>query len=65
MGVARAYQIAPPHVIGTFDYAYVAFAVLWGLLLFSQLPSGMTLTGMVLIIVAGLLVATPPRNARG
>ena len=61
--VARAYQIAPPHIIGTFDYAYVGFAVLWGVVLFSETPDTQTLGGMAMVIGAGLLVARPPRNA--
>ncbi|MEM1045241.1 MAG: DMT family transporter [Pseudomonadota bacterium] len=57
IGVARAYQIAPPHIIGTFDYAYLVSAALWGFVLFSEQPDTLTLTGMALITVAGLLVA--------
>ena len=30
LGVARAYQIAPPQIIGTFDYAYLVSAAVWG-----------------------------------
>ncbi|MCB1491768.1 MAG: DMT family transporter, partial [Rhodobiaceae bacterium] len=69
LGVARAYQIAPPQIIGTFDYSYLVWAALWGMVFFSEVPDGMTLTGMVLISAAGLLVAgsgsrkTPSRLA--
>ena len=34
-GVAMAYQIAPAAVIGTFDYTYVLFAVVWSYVLFA------------------------------
>ncbi len=57
LGVARAYQMAPPQIIGTFDYAYLVSAAIWGMIFFSEVPDVLTLLGMVLITVAGLLVA--------
>lgn len=53
---ARAYQIAPSALVGTFDYAYLAFACLWGYLLFGEIPDMFTWAGMLLILMAGLLV---------
>ena len=66
LGVARAYQIAPPQIIGTFDYGYLVSAAIWGFVLFSEMPDGLTLVGMALITIAGLLVATPaqPKSER-
>lgn len=55
-GVAKAYQAGPAAVIGTFDYAYLAFAALWGFVLFSEVPDGATAAGMALIAAAGGLV---------
>jgi len=57
VGVARAYQIAPPSIIGTFDYGYLVSAVIWGLVFFSEKPDLLTISGMILITVAGFLVA--------
>ncbi|MEM6677615.1 MAG: DMT family transporter [Pseudomonadota bacterium] len=57
LGVARAYQIAPPQIIGTFDYAYLVSAALWGFIFFAEQPDALTLLGMALITSAGLLVA--------
>ena len=57
LGVARAYQIAPPQIIGTFDYAYLVSAAIWGFVLFAETPDALTLAGMALITIAGLLVA--------
>jgi drug/metabolite transporter (DMT)-like permease len=63
-GVARAYQIAAPSIIATFDYAYLVSAALWGFVFFSEKPSLLTLGGMILITLAGLLVAVPsPKRA--
>lgn len=64
VGVARAYQIAPPPVIATFDYAYLVSAALWGFVFFAETPDLLTLGGMVLITLAGLLVAAPPKTKR-
>lgn len=50
---ARAYQIAPPALVGTFDYAYLAFACLWGYVLFNEVPDAFTWAGMLLILIAG------------
>jgi drug/metabolite transporter (DMT)-like permease len=58
-GVARAYQIAAPPIIATFDYSYLVAAALWGFVLFSERPDVATVGGMILITVAGLLVASP------
>ncbi len=57
IGVARAYQIAPPPVIATFDYAYLVSAALWGFVFFAETPDLLTVAGMVLITAAGVLVA--------
>ncbi|MFO0991045.1 MAG: DMT family transporter [Hyphomicrobiales bacterium] len=57
-GVARAYQIAPPQIIATFDYAYLISAAIWGYVFFSETPGPLTIGGMILISLAGWLVAT-------
>lgn len=55
IGAAIAYQSGPPSVVGTFDFAYVGFAVVWGLLFFAETPDGFSVVGMVMIVVAGVL----------
>lgn len=60
VGVARAYQIAPPSIIGTFDYAYLVSAAIWGFVFFAETPDILTICGMVLITAAGLLVSVSP-----
>ncbi len=55
IGTAVAYQNGPSTIVATFDFAYVGFAALWGLLFFAELPDAMTLAGMVLIVVAGVI----------
>ncbi|WP_181381843.1 DMT family transporter [Pseudomonas prosekii] len=53
---AKAYQVAPPALIGTFDYAYLVFACLWGYVLFQEVPDIFTWAGIFLIVIAGFLI---------
>ena len=63
MGLAKAYQSAPPAIIATFDYTYLVFATFWSFLIFSETPDAATIIGMLLIAGAGLLVVRRPANA--
>jgi drug/metabolite transporter (DMT)-like permease len=62
-GVAMAYQIAPAALIGTFDYTYVVFAVVWSYVLFAERPDAPAIVGLLLIAAAGALVAGRPVKA--
>lgn len=62
--VACAYQRAPAPVIGLFDNSYLVFAVLWGLLLFGEMPDGVDLTG-IMLIGAGAILASFAAPAAG
>ncbi|GLU29789.1 permease [Brucella sp. NBRC 12950] len=55
IGAAVAYQNGPPSVIGTFDFAYVGFAVIWGMIFFAEVPDVTSTLGMTLIVGAGIL----------
>ncbi len=55
VGAAIAYQKGSPAIIGSFDFAYVGFAVIWGLVFFGHIPDAITLAGIALIVLAGLL----------
>ncbi len=55
IGAAIAYQAAPSSTVGTFDFAYVGFAVVWGLVFFDETPDALALSGIVLIVIAGIL----------
>ena len=56
LGLAKAYQAAPPTIIATFDYSYLLFSVFWSFVLFAEVPDGATIIGMLMIAGAGLLV---------
>jgi len=55
IGAAIAYQSGPSPIIATFDFSYVAFAVVWGILLFGEVPGFITIIGIVLIVGGGML----------
>ncbi|MDZ4737259.1 MAG: DMT family transporter [Rhodospirillaceae bacterium] len=61
-GVAKAYQSGPSAIVGTFDYSYLAFVSLWGVLFFSERLDAPIATGILLIVAAGLLVLWQPRR---
>lgn len=65
LGVARAYQTAPPAIVGTFDYAYLVFATVWGLSFFGERLDAFTLIGMGLILAAGVLVVSRSERRTG
>jgi drug/metabolite transporter (DMT)-like permease len=52
-----AYQSAPSVIIATFDYTYLIFATVLGVVLFSEIPDTQTVMGIIMIAGAGLIVA--------
>lgn len=55
VGAAVAYQAGPPATVAAFDFAYVGFATLWGLLIFGDVLDVVTLGGVALIVASGVL----------
>lgn len=55
IGAAVAYQIGKPSVVGTFDFSYVGFATLAGVVFFGERPDIWSLLGIALIAAAGLI----------
>ncbi len=56
LGIAGAYQAAPPPIVATFEYCYLVFVVMWDYLFFATPANGATILGMALIIGAGMMV---------
>lgn len=56
MLASRAYQVAPASLVAPFDYTYLPFAAVLGYLVWAEVPTTATLTGMVLIIASGLYI---------
>ena len=55
VGAAIAYQNGPASIIATFDFTYVGLAAIWGFVLFAEIPGPQVATGIVLIVIAGIL----------
>lgn len=62
VGTAVAYQSAPASTVGTFDFAYVGFALIWGAAFFDERPDAVALIGIALIVVAGVLAVRRPKK---
>lgn len=56
--VAQAYRISQPAVIAPFEYSGMFWALLAGYAVWGQLPDAVSVAGMVVIIGAGLYVAS-------
>lgn len=54
--LSGAYQAAPPSIVSTFEYSYLVFVAIWDVLFFGVSPTVTSVTGMVLIVSAGLMV---------
>ncbi len=52
---AIAYQSAASSTVATFDYSYLAFSVMWGLIFFAEIPDTLTIIGIVMIATAGII----------
>ena len=52
--MAQAYRTCEAAVVAPFEYAAIPMAILWGALVFGTFPDTIGLTGMVLIVAAGL-----------
>lgn len=63
MMLAGAYQAAPPSTVATFEYSYLVFVAVWDILFFEIAPTVVSITGMILVVAAGLLVLRRPSNA--
>jgi len=56
VGAAIAYQNGPPATIAIFDYVYLLFSLIWGVLFFAHTPNITELVGILAIAAAGYTV---------
>ena len=54
--LAQAYRIAPASSIAPFEFVAMPLAMLWGLLVWAEIPSPTTVLGVMLIIGSGLYI---------
>jgi drug/metabolite transporter (DMT)-like permease len=54
--LAQAYRSAPSSLVAPFEYSSLPWAILWGLVFWSELPGPATWTGVLLVMGAGLYI---------
>ncbi|MEO1471369.1 MAG: DMT family transporter [Pseudomonadota bacterium] len=55
-GLSQAYRVAQPATVAPFEYTLMPLSIVWGVIVFGDLPGPGTLVGIALIIGAGLYV---------
>ena len=64
VGAAIAYQKGPASVVSIFDFSYVGFAVVWGYLLFAEVPENLVMLGILMIVAAGIIASRQHGGSR-
>lgn len=54
--VARAYSVAPASIVAPFEYTPLLFNMMWGLLIWREVPTLTTLVGALLTLLSGLYI---------
>jgi drug/metabolite transporter (DMT)-like permease len=54
--MARAYSVAQASVVAPFEYVALPISVLWGLMLWAEIPSWATWIGAMLTVLSGLYI---------
>ncbi len=54
--MTRAYSAAQASVIAPFEYISLPINIMWGFLIWHEIPAGTTITGAVLTLVSGLYI---------
>lgn len=55
IATAIAFQSGPSSVVGPLDFTYIGFAVLWGWLLYGEVPGALATGGIGLIVLGGIV----------
>lgn len=53
----RAYQLADATMVAVFENTLLVFATIWAIILWGEVPDAVTLAGLALIALAGVLIA--------
>lgn len=59
----RAYQLADATMVAVFENTLLVFATLWAIILWGEVPDTLTVAGLGLITLAGVLIALSPAGA--
>ena len=56
LGLIQALRLAPSNIVAPFHYSQIVWAVIFGLLLFSDTPTVWVIAGSTVIIASGLYI---------
>jgi len=62
--MSRAYTVARASVIAPFEYVSLPINIMWGFLIWGEIPTWMTLGGAILTLLSGLYVLYRERQER-
>ena len=62
--MSRAYSVAQASVIAPFEYISLPINIMWGFLIWQEVPTLMTLAGAFLTLFSGLYVLYRERTAK-
>ena len=62
--LSRAYSLAQASVLAPFEYISLPINIFWGLLIWGEMPTLMTLAGALLTLVSGLFILFKRRQER-
>ena len=60
--LAAGYRLAEANAVAPFEYSALPWGVLWGYLVFGNLPDGFTIVGGALIVGSGFFVILRERR---
>jgi len=60
--MSRAYSVAQASVVAPFEYLSLPINIMWGFLIWGEIPTWMTISGAVLTLASGLYVLYRERN---
>lgn len=64
LSIIRAYRYTTASAVGVYQYCAVAFVALYGWFLWNQIPGLLDLTGIALVITAGICIITSRSSER-
>jgi drug/metabolite transporter (DMT)-like permease len=55
-GLTQAYRIASPSAVAPFEYTGMTWGILWGYVFWAEVPNMMAISGMAVIVAAGIYI---------
>jgi drug/metabolite transporter (DMT)-like permease len=62
--IFMAYRVGPTGVVAPFYYSFTLWAVISGLIVFAELPNGLALAGIALVVASGLAIVVRDERRR-